>query len=187
MNIQARYPTTADEFLRWNEGREGKREFVEGKIVEMMINVTERHYRLAARLLVQFAAQLDPDAFIVGSADFGVRTGETIRYPDVMIHRPSDALSLATAQPLLVAEVLSPSSMADDFGPKARDYLALEALQHYLVLSQSEVALWLWTGRGVEWEGPELYSDAAQPVHLSNLSLTLDLGKLYAGIAGGSP
>ena len=186
MNIQARYPTTADEFLRWNQGREGKREFVRGKVVEMMINVTERHYRLAGRLLVQLAAQLEPNEFIVGSADFGVRTGETVRYPDVMVHRPSDALSLATAVPLLVAEVLSPSSMADDFGPKARDYLALEALQHYLVLSQSDVALWLWTRRGVEWEGPDLHSDAVQLVRLPNLGLTLDLGKLYVGIAEGT-
>jgi hypothetical protein len=59
MNIQAKMPATADEFLRWNEGREGKREFVRGKVVEMMINVTENHYRLAARLLMQLASQLD--------------------------------------------------------------------------------------------------------------------------------
>ena len=25
MNLQSKMPTTADEFLRWNEGREGKR------------------------------------------------------------------------------------------------------------------------------------------------------------------
>ncbi len=184
MNIQAKYPTTADEFLRWNEGREGKREFVRGKVVEMMINVTERHYRLAARLLVQLAAQLDPEAYIVGSADFGVRTGEAVRYPDVMVHRPSHALSLATAEPLLISEILSPSSMADDFGPKARDYLALESLQHYLVLSQSEVALWLWTRHGPGWEGPELHSDPARPLDLPNLGLTLEPRRLYAGIAG---
>ena len=35
MNIQSKMPTTADEFLRWNEGREGKREFVRGRVVEM--------------------------------------------------------------------------------------------------------------------------------------------------------
>ena len=41
MNIQSKHPTTADEFLRWNEGREGKREFVRGKVIElMMINTT---------------------------------------------------------------------------------------------------------------------------------------------------
>ena len=47
MNLQSKYPTTADEFLRWNEGREGKREFVRGNVVEMMINVTRNHARIA--------------------------------------------------------------------------------------------------------------------------------------------
>jgi len=182
MNVQTKMPTTADEFLRWNEGREGKREYVGGRVVEMMINVTERHYRLASRLLVQLATQLDPEMFIVGSADFGVRTKEGIRYPDVMVHRPSDGNSLATALPLLIAEILSPSSMADDFGPKARDYLRIESLLHYVVLSQNEAALWLWTRRGADWEGPDLFRDAAEPVHLIGLAASLELSKLYAGI-----
>jgi hypothetical protein len=45
-------PTTADEFLRWNEGREGKREFVRGRVVEMMINVTRNHVDIATNLLL---------------------------------------------------------------------------------------------------------------------------------------
>lgn len=183
MNIQSKYPTTPDEFLRWNEGREGKREFVNGRVVEMMINVTENHYRIASRLMVQLANQLDDAEFIVGSADFGVKTVEGVRYPDVMVHRPSDGNSLATASPLLVAEVLSPSSMADDFGPKARDYLLLASLQHYVVLSQKDIAMWLWTRRGEEWEGPELFADPAEPAHLIGLAVTIDIGRLYAGLA----
>ncbi len=183
MNVQSRMPTTADEFLRWNEGREGKREFVRGEVVEMMINVTERHYRLASRLLVQLATQLDSGNFIVGSADIGVRTRDAVRYPDVMVHRPSDGDSLATEAPLLIAEILSPSSMADDFGPKARDYRGIPSLQHYLVLSRNEIALWPWTRRGAEWAGPMLIRDPVGPVRIANLDVTLDLGKLYSGIA----
>ena len=184
MNIQTKMPTTADEFLRWNEGREGKREFVGGKVVEMMIDVTETHYRLASRLLVQLATQLDPEAFIVGSADFGVRTKEGVRFPDVMIHRPFDGNSLATDSPLLIAEVLSPSSMADDFGAKARDYFGIASLKHYLVVSQSDVAVWLWSRHEADWSGPELFRDPASPVQLSELTVMLDVGKLYAGIVG---
>ena len=182
MNIQSKLPTTPDEFLRWNEGREGKREFVRGRVVEMMINVTERHYRLASRLLVQLATQLDPDEFIVGSADFGVRTREGVRYPDVMVHRPWDGNSLATASPLLIAEILFPSSMADDFGPKAIDYLDISSLQHYLVLSQSETTLWRWTRREEAWEGPDLIRDVGEPIDLDRLGVTLGLAKLYAGV-----
>ena len=75
MNLQQKMPTTADEFLRWNEGREGKREFVRGRVVEMMINVTRNHWRLATNLgCPAAAAQLGARTSRVGSADFGVRT-----------------------------------------------------------------------------------------------------------------
>lgn len=184
MNIHSTLPTTADEFLRWNEGREGRREFVDGKVVEMMINVTENHYRLASRLLVQLAAQLDDAEFIVGSADFGVRTQDGVRYPDVMIHKPVGGKKLATAAPLFLAEVLSPSTMANDFGPKANDYLGIESLKYYLVLSQEEISVWVWS-RAADggWDGPTLCRDAAEKIVLAHLGVSLDLDKLYAGIA----
>ena len=81
MNLQQKMPTTADEFLRWNEGREGKREFVRGRVVEMMINVTRNHWRLANRLERQIAAQLGDEHYDVGTTDYGVRTPDGIRFP----------------------------------------------------------------------------------------------------------
>ncbi len=184
MNIQAKYPTTADEFLRWNEGREGKREFVGGKVVEMMINVTENHYRLASRLLVQLALQLDDAEYIVGSADFGARTPDGIRYPDVMVHKPSGGRNLATTDPLLIAEILSPSTMADDFGPKVKEYLSIASLKHYVVLSQAEVAVWVWSRNedGV-WSEAVLTRELEVGIRLSGLDVGIDLKALYAGIA----
>lgn len=184
MNIQPTYPGTAEEFLVWNEGREGKREFVRGKVVEMMINVTENHYRLASRLVVMISTQLSLDEFIVGSADFGVQAADGVRYPDVMVHRPSGGKNLATDRPLLVAEILSPSSIADDFGPKAQDYLAIGSLRHYLVLSQDEPRIWLWS-RDAEggWSGPQMIAGSDGPVALDGLDVTLDMKALYTGVA----
>ncbi|MCU0831384.1 MAG: Uma2 family endonuclease [Rhizobiaceae bacterium] len=61
MNIHAatsgRLPATPDEFLRWNESREGKREFVNGSVVEMTIHVTANHARLAMRLVLQLGGR----------------------------------------------------------------------------------------------------------------------------------
>ena len=184
MNIQDTWPTTADEFLRWNEGREGKREFVHGRVVELMINVTERHYWLAARLQHQIVNQLGLDGYIVGSADFGTRTEDGIRYPDVMVHKPGDPGGLATAAPLFLAEILSPSTMRDDFGPKADDYLAIASLRHYLVLSQDEIRIWLWSrDESGAFGEPVTIGDAGAPVDLAGLGVTLDLAVLYRGIA----
>ena len=185
MNLQQKMPTTADEFLRWNEGREGKREFVRGRVVEMMINVTRNHWRLANRLERQIAAQLGDEHYDVGTTDYGVRTPDGIRFPDVMVDTVAvDGRSLATTSPLLIAEILSKSSIADDFGPKARDYQRLSSLQHYLTLSQDEVRLWAWsrTGDG-SWKEPEIFEAGTVLLVIDGIPVSVDLPSLYAGIA----
>jgi len=188
MNVQTKMPTTADEFLRWNEGREGKREFVRGRVVEMMINVTKDHWRLASRLSRQLAAHLGDENYDVGSSDYGVKTGDGVRFPDVIVDRVSPhGKSLATSEPVLLAEVLSKSSIADDFGPKARDYLQIPSLQHYLTISQDEVRVWVWArSKEGAWNGPEIFESGTINLDIDSRAVVVDLSALYAGIIGAS-
>lgn len=185
MNLQQKMPTTADEFLRWNEGREGKREFVRGRVVEMMINVTRNHWRLANRLERQLAAQLGDENYDVGTTDHGVRTPDGVRFPDVMVDRSAvDGHLLAATSPLLLAEVLSKSSIADDFGPKARDYQGLPSLQYYLILSQDEVRVWVWSrAEDGNWKEPQIFEAGSVPIVIDGAAVAIDLPSLYAGIA----
>lgn len=189
MNIQSKYPTTPDEFLRWNEGREGKREFVNGRVVEMMINVTRNHFFLASRLLNQLSNQLGLVDYIVGSADFGVKTDAGIRYPDILVEAAGGpGQDLATSNPILIAEVLSPSTMASDFGPKASEYLAIPSLQHYLTVSQTEARVWVWT-RDADgaWQKPEIVEAEAVALALDGQAISIDIKALYLGIAQVQP
>ena len=185
MNIHAKTPTTSEEFLRWNEGREGKREFVKGKVVEqMMINVTRHHYFLAARLWSQLTAQLGLKEFIIGSADFGVLTPDGVRYPDILIEKAGGiGTDLATREPLFLAEILSPSTMADDFGPKAREYLSIPTLRHYLIVAQNERRVWVWSRSSEQnWIGPQIFDSAAATISLEGFDVLIDLEELYSGI-----
>lgn len=185
MNLQATSPTTVDDFLRWNEGREGKREFVRGRVIELMINVTRNHARLATRLVLQLAQQLDLDRFDVGTADFGVRTADGVRYPDVvvdLIGPASKGGDLAATAPVFLAEILSASSSARDLGEKVADYTALASLRHYLVLSQDEARFWLWSRDGSSWSGPLEASGTGVTLELPHLGASLDMDRLYAGI-----
>ena len=138
MNVHATIslPTTPDEFLAWNQDREGKREFVEGRVVEMMVNTTLGHARLALQLSAFFLTKLPLNEFAVTSSDYGVRTETCVRYPDVLVLKSAEHnSSLATEEPLLIAEILSPSTMAVDFGAKAFEYQAFDSLRHYLILA----------------------------------------------------
>ena len=185
MNVQDRAITlrTADDFLRWNEGREGKREFVDGRIVEMMVGVSKAHWKLETRLSRLFGDHLDDLAYDFGTADFGVRTAEGVRYPDFLVARASGTgKDLAADAPILLAEILSPSSLALDFGEKAMEYTAIPSLRHYLVISQDEPRLWIWN-RGPEGFGsPEMIAGREAEVPLAAFGFTLALADLYRGI-----
>ena len=85
MNIQAPAIRTADDFLRWNEGREGRREFVRGRIVEMMTGGTQRHAELMLQLAISLKFALDPALYVVTNSDYAVRTPVGVRYPDVLV------------------------------------------------------------------------------------------------------
>lgn len=185
MNVQSKHPTTADEFLRWNEGREGKWDLVGGRIVDMMVKVSRNHAILAARMITILTRALAFPPFTVSTADFGVKTATSVRYPDVMVDgAPGRGNDLAATEPLLIAEVLSPSTMAVDFGPKAEEYKTVRSLRHYLVLAQDRPEAWLWSrGTDAEWIGPELVSGISETLDLAGLSLSISLGELYAGIA----
>lgn len=187
MNIQSRYPTTPDEFLRWNEGREGKREFVRGRVVELMIDTTKRHAVLALRLGAILLRQLPYPAFTVGSADVAVRTPDGIRYPDIFVDRgspESNDFELVAGEPVLLAEVLSPSSYGRDFIEKAAEYSGIPSLLHYLILSQDEPRLWLWS-RGADGGWPKKPQEIAgddEAVELAGLGVSIPMAELYAGI-----
>lgn len=185
MNIHAGAIRKADDFLRWNEGREGKREFVRGRIVDMMINASRNHAKLAARLTAILIGALDETAYDVGTADFAIRTPGGIRYPDVFVDRAGGSgQDLAAREPVFLAEILSPSSLAVDFGEKAEEYTAIPSLAHYLVLSQDEARVWLWRrGDDGAFERPEMTVGSAAEVALEGLGITLALAHLYRGIA----
>ncbi|MBP0617264.1 Uma2 family endonuclease [Jiella mangrovi] len=186
MNIQTPAIKSVEDFLRWNEGREGKREFVSGRIVEMMTGGTERHAELMMQLGFVLKTVLDQSRFVVTGSDYAVKTPLGVRYPDVLVtpREASSAISLASARPILVAEILSPSSLATDFGEKAQEYTALDSLHHYLVLSQDEPRVWLWSrGEDGAFGKPEMTAGREEAIELKGLGIALALAELYRGIA----
>jgi Uma2 family endonuclease len=186
MNIQSKLPTTPEEFLRWNEGREGKREFVQGRVVELMINVTKRHALIAARLLAILMRTLQYPPFTVGTADFAIRTPDGVRYPDVFVDRDtadSKGTDLAASEPLLLAEILSPSSTGRDFVEKLADYQGVPSLLYYLVLSQEEPRAWLWSrSESGDWCTPAEIAGQEGKIALDRLGVTVEFAELYGGI-----
>jgi Uma2 family endonuclease len=170
-------------FLAWVQGREGRYELANGRVV-MMVGASRAHGLIVSNLIVVLYGQLDPREWTV-IANFGLDAGEkTLRYPDVVVDRAGAAASDYTAAaPALIAEVLSPSTAEIDLGDKAAEYLQLRSLSAYLVFAQNEPKAWAWIrGSGKFPTTPNVITGYDKVIHVPALKLALPLGAVFAGI-----
>jgi len=131
---------TADAFIAWAaEQPRGRYELVGGQIVAM---APERagHTRVKLAAVNALAASirarnLPCEAIIDG---ISVRIDDlTVYEPDGLVRcgarTPNDAIEVS--DPVVLVEVVSPSTRAIDSGAKLTDYFRLPSVQHYLVVN----------------------------------------------------
>jgi len=183
MNIQPNLRMDKTAFLSWMQATEGRCELAGGRVI-MMPGVSRAHARIVGKLVIALSSRLDPRQWEI-IAEFGLDTGpETLRYPDVLVDRAGggDKDYTATA-PVLLAEVLSPSTAETDLGDKAAEYLRIPSLQAYMVLSQDEPKAWVWARATAEFSsGPEVMAGTEAVIRVAALQLELPLADIYTGI-----
>lgn len=135
---------TADQFIEWAMAQpEGCRyELAAGEIVAM---APERSAHALTKLTVAMrlfeavkAAKLPCTVYPDGMA---VQVdAETVYEPDAMVRCGTPLPDNATrvSDPLIVVEVLSPSTRARDSGAKLADYFRLPTVRHYVILKTED-------------------------------------------------
>ncbi len=137
---------TVDEFLLWAEGRNGRWELHDGVPVQThgraptaMAPERAAHVRTKFRAATALQGALAPidRTCEVFSDGLAVRIdAQTTFEPDAMVvcglPAPDDALAIDN--PVVVVEVLSPSTAAIDHGQKLSGYFSLASVEHYLIL-----------------------------------------------------
>jgi len=185
MNVISPLPMDTVAFLAWVEGREGRYELAKGRVV-MMTGGSRGHALVVRRLANALEKHLDGTRWTVLTSDFAANIGsETVRYPDVIVDEAGGGLNDLTAtSPVLIAEVLSPSSVTNDLGDKTREYLHLSSLHAYLVLAQDEPKAWVWVRSESGFTaGAEVIAGADGIIRVPALSIELPLVEIYRGIA----
>jgi Uma2 family endonuclease len=183
MNVQLPVHIDKPAFLAWVQGREQRYELAEGRVV-MMVGASRAHGMIGRNLVLLLHGQLDPRRWMV-LADFGLDAGpQTLRYPDVVVDRVGGGAGdfVATA-PVLVAEVLSPSTTEIDLGDKAAEYLGLPSLLAYLVLAQGGHKAYAWVrDAGGFPPAPSVIVGRDKVVRIAALNVAISLGAVYAGV-----
>jgi Uma2 family endonuclease len=188
MNIRPDLRMSKAAFLEWDAGEGQRCELVGGRIV-MMPRPSRAHGKIVSNLHHLLRSKLDPKQWDV-IMEFGLDTGpDTLRYPDIVVFPAgSPDKSYTTTTPVLLAEVLSPSSEATDLGDKAAEYLELPSLLAYMVLSQDARKAWIWSRALTAAPfapGPKVISEAEAIIPVAGLRLELPMADIYAGTETG--
>ena len=159
-----------------------KHEYLRGEVFAMAGGTIE-HARLQAAITGELRSALAGKPCNVFSSDLRLRVVETDRatYADVVVicgkveRAPDDPD--AALNPMVIVEVLSDSSEASDRGEKFAHYRRIPALRDYVLVSQKERRLEVYSREGERW----VLSDAAAggAVKLSSLGVNLQVDAVY--------
>ncbi len=187
MNVQTNLRMDKPTFLAWVQERDEQYELDEGHVV-MMTGGTRGHALMIRRLAAALERRLDSATWSTLTSDFGVDLGpKTVRYPDLVVDVAGGSVNDLTATaPMLIAEVISPSSATDDLGDKAAQYLRPTSLAAYLVLAQDEPKAWVWVRGDAGFPpGPQVIGgDGA--IRIPPLRIELPLSEIYGPLSSRS-
>jgi Uma2 family endonuclease len=183
MNVQLPLRMDKAAFLEWVQSHEERYELDRGRVI-MMTGGARAHWQIAFNLAKALDARLSSEQFAV-LPEFGIdlKNG-SIRFPDVVVDVAGEApKDLTATAPILIGEVLSPSSERVDLGDKPSEYLHLPSLAIYLVFAHDELKAWVWTRGATGFSAaPEIVSGEDAIIKLDALGIDLPLREVYARV-----
>jgi Uma2 family endonuclease len=170
---------SVDDYLARERASSHRHEFVNGAVYAMA-GGSQRHNIIAGNLVAALNAHL-PDRCTAFMSDMKLRLrldrAEFFYYPDAMVCcGPSDQSLDWRDNPLVVGEVLSPSTVRVDRGENFDAYRQIETLQEYVPIEQDAVHVELFR-RGSAWEREVL--KAGGVLRLDSIGFAMPVAALY--------
>ncbi|EJW10074.1 hypothetical protein A33M_0532 [Rhodovulum sp. PH10] len=140
----------ADEFFVWQATQERLHELVDGVPVlpaKMMTGASRAHDRVVVNVIRELATKLRGGPCRPTTDDLAVRIPSgNVRRPDVTVDcGEGSARDMAVADPRVVVEVLSPSTMTFDRVRKLAEYRTVPSIAHILLIDTEAPRVDLWS------------------------------------------
>ena len=128
---------TASDYLEWEATQAQRHEYLHGEVFAMA-GADDRHVTVTMNLAFALRQHLSGSPCRTYMADMRVRVeaADAYFYPDVLVtcSEADRASPLHKAEPIVLVEVLSPSTAAYDRGLKFSHYRNLPSLQEYVLI-----------------------------------------------------
>jgi Uma2 family endonuclease len=181
MSLALSNPMTLAEFLAWEDRQPLRHEF-DGVRAAALTGGTHAHAVIQANLAIAIGGRLRGGPCRFYGSDLKIRTSEDhIRYPDGFVAcGPRENNSVLVSDPVVIFEVLSPSTAAMDRIVKAREYQATPSIQRYVMLEQDRIGATVYARIGDGWTHEILVADST--LALPEIGVALALTELYEGL-----
>ena len=174
---------TPEEYLTWERKADIKHEYLRGAIIAMS-GASRAHSLIVTNISGELYIQLKGGRCEVHTNDMRVRTSPETSYfyPDVVVvcdnPRFEDSTFDTLLNPIVLVEVLSPSTEAYDRGEKFGHYQQLTSLREYILVSQDEVQVEHHHRQGTEWR-PTDFRSLEDVLLLTSIDCELSLEDIY--------
>jgi Uma2 family endonuclease len=171
-------------YLEWEARQSTRHEYVAGEIFAM-VGVTQRHNRISLNVAMVLLQGLRGRPCQVLSTEVKLRVARSAAYyyPDVLVvcgqERPIAGDQNAAEDPVLIVEVLSPSTEADR-REKLAAYRGLTSVQEYALASQDRQQIEIYRRQGdIGW----LYvsCEPGDEVEFASVGLCASIAAFYEG------
>jgi Uma2 family endonuclease len=160
-------------------------ELVAGRIVAMT-NPTEVHEQIAGNIGAPLKIAMDPKGCRVYQGGIGVQrsdlpNGTNRARPDVVVRCGRLGTRNYITDPLVVVEVLSPSTMDVDRGEKLQFYKAQPTLRHIALVYQDQMRVEHYRRTDLGWE-LETLTHADDFLDVEAVAFRIALDRVYFGV-----
>ena len=131
-------PLSYTEYIEQERTSDVKHHFFYGELIEVA-GASLEHNIICGNLIIALGNALEAANCSVMPSDMKVFVSQNVvYYPDIVVFcaEPMVTPSEALQNPVLIVEILSPSTAAFDRGDKFRQYRTIASLRHYLLLEQ---------------------------------------------------
>ena len=174
---------TIPEYLAFERQSEMRHEYLDGEVFAMT-GASRAHNLIAGNVFGEIRTQLKRRPCEVYHESMRVRTPAGLfTYPDVVVvcGEPGfdDDHFDTLLNPVLVVEVLSPSTANYDRGMKAAEYRTIPSLREYVLVAQNRVHVEHWQRHGAdEWLLKD-FREPEQTLELPSIDCRLLLADVY--------
>ena len=185
MSVALRKPMSLAEFLVWEEGQEVRYEF-DGFAPVAMTGGTVEQGLIQVNLLSALHMRLRGGPCRALGSHVKISAAGSIRYPDALVVcSPTTLGATVITDPVVVFEVLSPSTASVDRIVKNQEYRDTPSIQRYVMLEQDRPGATVFSRDGDDWVGHVVADDAV--LSLPEIGIELPLAELYEGVAFADP